>query len=169
MTLATISAATTDNHLALSGDTTQYLTVYIGKQLFGLPITDIQDVIETMPLTHVPLSPKHIAGIMNLRGRIVTALHLDRLLGLPAPDEGARTQSVVFEHDGELYSLIIHQVGDVMTLQNDAMRDPPPTLDDEWLQLTSGIFRLDSNLLMILDINRIIHKLRPAHNAADET
>lgn len=163
-----IDGIKSSSSIVLSGQTTQYLTAKIGTQMFGLPITDIQDVIEMMPLTHVPLSPPHIAGIMNLRGRIVTAIHLDRLLHLPPAPADSKTQSIVFEYEGELYSLIVHRVGDVMALPTDDLRDPPPTLDDHWLQLTNGIFRLDGALLMILDLRRILQKLKPPSIASDE-
>jgi purine-binding chemotaxis protein CheW len=160
--LAKIDDNSTAARMLSSQDTTQYLTAHIGDQMFGLPIMQIQDVIEMMPLTQVPLAPREIAGIMNLRGRVVTAIHLDRLLNLPAPPEGAKTQSVVFEHEGELYSLIVHKVGDVMSLPKDDMKDPPPTLSSNWLALTDGIFRLDNSLLLILDLKRLFAKLRPA-------
>ena len=156
------------NSVVISGNAKQYLTVHVANQLLGLAITDIQDVIETMPLTSVPLAPPEIAGIMNLRGRIVTAIHLDRMLGLPAPADNATTQTVVFEQNGELYSLIIHKVGDVMTLADDNLDDTPPTLDAVWRELSTGIFRLENRLLIILDLDRVLHKLKPGlANSAD--
>ena len=61
----------------------EYVTVLIGDQLFGLPISRVQDVFMPDRITRVPLAEPEIAGVLNLRGRIVTAVDMRRRLGLP--------------------------------------------------------------------------------------
>ncbi|MES2729251.1 MAG: chemotaxis protein CheW [Pseudomonadota bacterium] len=140
-------------------DTTQYLTSFIGGQVFAVSLHSIRDVIEMIPLTPVPLAPDDVAGIVNLRGRLVTTIRLDRLLGIPVSDDQTPRLAIVFEQDGALYSLLVHGVGDVLTLNHALLHPLPATLDQRWAQLSTGLFRLDKSVLLVLDINRIYDTL----------
>ncbi len=95
----------------------EYVTATIGGQLFGLPISRVQDVFMPERLTRVPLAPPEIAGVLNLRGRIVTAIDMRRRLGLPhARATAAASMAVGIEHKGESYGLLIDAVGEVLKL-----------------------------------------------------
>jgi len=141
---------------ASSESSTEFVTVHIGGQLFGLPIHRVQDVFILDHLTRVPLAPREVAGVLNLRGRIVTAIDMRRRLDLP-PDPGCNApMAVSTEFRGESYGLIIDQVGEVMRLAN-AHREPNPVnLDARWARVSGGIHRLDGRLLMILDVDRVL-------------
>src|SRR5918998_4379211 len=97
------------------GDTIEYVTVMVGEQIFGLPIDRVHDVFIASALTDVPLAPREIVGLLNLRGRVVTAMCLRRRLGLPDAEKG-REMAVGLEHQGESYGLLVDQVGEVMKL-----------------------------------------------------
>src|SRR5690349_5617765 len=86
-----------------------FVTLKIDNQLFGIPILQVQDVLSEQKITKIPLAPKEIAGALNLRGRIVTAIDVRTRLNLPKREvcEGKRSMSVVIEYNGELYSLIV--------------------------------------------------------------
>ena len=93
------------------GETVEYVTVIIGDQLFGLPISQVQDVFSPDRLTRVPLGPPEVAGVLNLRGRIVTAIDMRVRLGLPRHDTGRPPMAVGIDYAGEAYGLLIDQVG----------------------------------------------------------
>src|SRR5436309_10471721 len=95
---------------------TEYVTVLIGEQLFGLPISRVQDVFMPDRLTRVPLSSPEIAGVLNLRGRIVTAIDMRRRLGMPQRTDGRPPMAVGIELKGESYGLLIDTVGEVLKL-----------------------------------------------------
>src|ERR1051326_8818596 len=92
------------NDNTVSEQVTEYVTVMIGGQLFGLPISRVQDVFMPDRVTRVPLSAPEIAGVLNLRGRIVTAIDMRRRLGLPPPPHNQKRMSVVAAQAGGLYS-----------------------------------------------------------------
>jgi purine-binding chemotaxis protein CheW len=101
------------NALARTGDDEvvgaqrQFVTVVIERQTFGIPVLVVQDILGPQKITRVPLAPAEVAGALNLRGRIVTAINVRRRLGLaPRPAE-MKGMNVVVEHDGELYSLMV--------------------------------------------------------------
>lgn len=142
-----------------SGETKDYLTVTIAKQLFGIPVLQVQDVLGQQNVTKIPLAPPEVAGSLNLRGRIVTAIDVRRRLGLD-PDEKKKTDmSVVVEHDNELYSLIIDNVGDVLSLYDKDFEGNPATLDPLWREISLGIYRMKNELLVVLDVPKLLNSV----------
>jgi len=137
-------------------DTQQFLIIMIDAQKFGIPIMQIQDVLKNQKIAHIPLAPPEVAGALNLRGRIVTAIDVKKRLGICQGDDTQGNVSVVIEHDNELYSLIIDGVGDVLRLKKDSYEATPATLDPLWREIALGIHRLESELLVILDIPRLL-------------
>ena len=76
------------------GAMVEYVTAMIGGQLFGLPISRVQDVFMPERVTRVPLSSREIAGVLNLRGRIVTVVDMRSRLGLPRDEDGKAAMAV---------------------------------------------------------------------------
>ena len=135
---------------------TEYVTAMIGGQLFGLPIVRVQDVFMPERLTRVPLAPPEIAGILNLRGRIVTLIDMRRRFGLGERNDGDAAMAIGVESRGESYGLLIDSVGEVLKL-DDAEREPNPVnLDQRLARVSAGIHRLDGQLLMVVDVDRVL-------------
>ena len=137
-------------------DFTEYVTAMIGGQLFGLPIVRVQDVFIPERLTRVPLAPPEIAGVLNLRGRIVTLIDLRRRFGLGQRESGQVTMAIGVESRAESYGLLIDSVGEVLKLE-DAAREPNPiNLDERLARVSAGIYRLDGQLLIVVDVDRVL-------------
>lgn len=135
----------------------EYVTVMIGGQLFGLPISRVQDVFMPDRVTRVPLSAPEIAGVLNLRGRIVTAIDMRRRLGLPPRTDEKPSMAVGIEMKGESYGLLIDSVGEVMKL-GDATREPNPVnLDARLGRVSGGVHRLEGQLMVILDVDYVLN------------
>ena len=135
---------------------TEYVTAMIGGQLFGLPIVRVQDVFIPERLTRVPLAPPEIAGVLNLRGRIVTLIDLRRRFGLGQREDGNSSMAIGVESRGESYGLLIDGVGEVLKL-DDAAREPNPiNLDPRLARVSAGIYRLDGQLLIVVDVDRVL-------------
>ncbi len=136
---------------------TDYLTINLADQMFGIPVLQVQDVLGSHDVAHIPLAPAEVAGALNLRGRIVTAINVRKSLGLAERSTKKTTQmSVVVEHDNELYSLIIDEVGDVLSLDYSDYEQTPATLDPVWRNISMGIFRLENKLLVVLDVPKLL-------------
>lgn len=149
-------AQTRSSALAAAG-TREFVTVLIGGQLFGFEVGEIQDVFALQALTPVPGARPEIAGILNLRGRIVTAIDTRRRLGLPPRPEGhAGMMAVGVERGGEAFGLLVDGVGDVMRLADSAFEPNPVNLDPHWKHVSRGVYRLDGRLLLTLDIDRLL-------------
>ncbi len=133
-----------------------FVTVTVAKQLFGIPVLKVQDILGPQRITRIPLAPPEVAGALNLRGRIVTAIDVRSRLRLPPRAAGDEGMAVVVEHDQELYSLLIDSVGDVLSLSENKFERNPTTMDALWREVSVGIYRLKDELMMVLDVDRLL-------------
>lgn len=147
-------------HSLMTSDRKEFLTIKIDGQMFGIPILQVQDVLGEIKVTRIPLAPPQVSGSLNLRGRIVTAIDVRKCLGLTPLENTERRMSVVVMHDDELYSLIIDNVGDVLTLQDKDFEQNPATLDLTWKSVSLGVYRLDGQILVILDVPKLLLSLQ---------
>lgn len=138
---------------ALSG---QFVTLTLAGQLFGVPVLQVRDILREQRITRVPLAPPSIAGSLNLRGRIVTAIDLRRRLRLPDALPGTRPMSVVIEQDDELYALLVDQVCEVLCPDPARFERNPSTLAPDRARHCSGLFRLETTLMLVLDLDCVL-------------
>ncbi len=143
----------------------EYVTAMIGGQLFGLPISRVQDVFMPDRLTRVPLASREIAGVLNLRGRIVTVIDMRARLGLPKAEDGKPPMAVGVDLRGESYGLLIDQIGEVLRLPEESKEENPVNLDPRMTKLAGGVHRLEGQLMVVLDVDRVL-ELAPETMAA---
>ena len=142
--------------MSATGTLIEYVTATIGGQLFGLPIARVQDVFMPARMTRVPLAAPEVAGLINLRGRIVTAIDMRRRLGLPALDDDRPRLAIEIECKGEFYGLLIDAIGEVLKLQASSREDNPVNLEGRLARVAAGVHRLDGQLLVVLDVDRVL-------------
>jgi purine-binding chemotaxis protein CheW len=135
---------------------TEYVTATVGGQLFGLPIARVQDVFVLDRLTRVPLAAPEIAGVLNLRGRIVTAIDMRRRLGLAPAGEVRRRMAIGIEYRGESYGLLIDAIGEVLNLPTAGREANPVNLEPGLARVSAGVHRLEDRLLVVLDVERVL-------------
>jgi purine-binding chemotaxis protein CheW len=138
-------------------DLVEYVTVHIGTQLFGIPIHRVQDVFLPEAITAVPLADPEIAGVLNLRGRIVTASDMRCRLGLPPREMGGRVTAIGVENKGEAFGMLVDSVGEVLKLAPSVMEPNPVNLHMSWARVSSGVYRLDGQLLVVLDVDHVLN------------
>ena len=137
-------------------DMREYVTAIVAGEMMGLPILQVQDVFVPEGITRVPLAPTEIAGVINLRGRIVTLVDLRSRLGMAPRESDAPVMAIGVEAGGESFGLLIDSIGEVLQLA-DAEREPNPLhLDPRLARVSSGIHRLDGRLLMVIDVDRVL-------------
>ena len=134
----------------------EFVTFTLSGQLFGIPVLQVRDVLNRVEVTPTPLTPPEILGSLNLRGRIVTAIDLRCRIGLAATSNEDKGMSIVVETGGELYSLRVDAVGEVLNLSASAYEPTPPTLDPHLRDFAAGIYRLEERLLIALDVGRLM-------------
>lgn len=136
--------------------TRQLTTFWLADHLYGVEVAHVQEVLRAQHLTRVPRAHPAVAGLLNLRGQVVTAVELRERLGLPARAGGEKAILVVVRLGGEVVSLLVDAIGDVVDVADDAFEMPPDTLDGAVRELIRGAYKLDGRLLLALDVARAV-------------
>ena len=147
-------------------DERQYCTFYAGDMFFGVWVREVQEVLLYQDMVRVPLASPVVRGLINLRGQIVTAIDLRRRLGLPDRDDGLDPMNVVIRTDDGAVSLLVDQIGDVVEVDEKSFESAPETLHGPARDLIEGVYKLDDELLLVLDAHKAIDV--PVPRRADE-
>lgn len=134
----------------------QLCTFYVGDGYFGVDVTRVQEVIRFQQMTDVPLAPKVIEGLINLRGQIVPAVDLRRRLELPPRPEGRLPMNIVIRANEGAVSLLVDDIGDVVEVEASAFETPPETLRGVARTLIPGAYKLADRLVLVLDTERAV-------------
>lgn len=138
-----------------SSEAMQYCTFKVGKNFFGIPVLDVQEVIKPLSITQVPLANSKTRGLINLRGQIVTLIGLRPMFNLEQTDD-TQSMNVVVKSNDTLSALIVDQIHDVMDVDMDTFEKTPATLDPGIRPFTKGIHKLKDGLLIVLDLPSIL-------------
>jgi purine-binding chemotaxis protein CheW len=136
--------------------TSQLATFWLDGDLYGVEVEHVQEVLRSQSITRVPLAPPAVAGLINLRGQVVTAIELRERLGRPARPADTEAVVIVVRLHGEAVSLLVDSIADVVDVDVRDFEAPPDTLDGAARELIRGAFKLDGHLLLALDVNRAV-------------
>jgi purine-binding chemotaxis protein CheW len=146
----------------LSADDVQLVGVRIGTQLIGLPITVVRDVFSIAQLTPVPRADRAVVGLVNLRGHIVTILDLGCLLGekhrqsQQNDQDNAQRMAVGIEWQGEVFGLVVDEIGDVATLRCDKSEAMPANVSQVWSRYAHRVHKLETELMIEIDLYALL-------------
>ncbi|HXX16789.1 MAG TPA: chemotaxis protein CheW [Candidatus Eremiobacteraceae bacterium] len=135
----------------------QFCTFFLQDQFFGVPVQQVQEVIRYQEMTHVPLMPEVIRGLINLRGQIVMAIDLRRRFGMENRAESQKPMNVVVRSDDGPVSFLVDEIGDVIEVEEDCAEQPPETLHADIRELLHGVYKLKDRLLLALDTERTVN------------
>jgi len=135
----------------MSGPSTSYVTFNVATYFFGVSAQDVQEVLCEQRVTHVPLAPPALAGLINLRGQIVPAINMHPLFGLDSAVEDLKLPGVVVRSAFGPVSLLVDAIGDVLELDSSSYEPPPVNMDSSLSTFVRGVHKLPGQLLLILD------------------
>ena len=134
----------------------QLCTFMVGRYLFGVDVSLVQEVVRLQQITPVPLAPPEIAGLINLRGEVLTAIDMRARLGLPRDDAPKDPVNVVVRVGAEPVSLLVDEIGGVLELEHETFEQTPSTVDDAVRDLLLGAYTLPDRLLLALHAQRVL-------------
>jgi purine-binding chemotaxis protein CheW len=134
--------------------THQFCTFYLDKLMFGVELEKVQEVIRYLEITEIPLAPRVVSGLMNLRGQIVTGLDLRRRLDLPDRAADVLPMNVVIRSADGAVSLLVDEIGDVVEVTDESFERPPETLQGKVREVLLGVHKLERHLLHVLNTER---------------
>ncbi len=141
----------------VSQHTTELLTCRVGEQWIGFRVQQVREVVKQQLRTHMPKAPDAVAGLINLRGRVITELEVRQVVGLPRRDEGVPFHVAIVETiSGEDFGLIVDDVGEVITMNEDAFEATPQSLAAIWRQVSDGVLKQDDRVLVLVNVDRFI-------------
>lgn len=135
--------------------TNQYATFWLGSGLYGIEVERVREVLRTQDITKVPLAPATVAGLINLRGQVVTTIDLRERLRLEAADADAQRMLVVVLVAGESTAFLVDRIGGVVDVSDEQFEPPPDTLQGLARELVVGAYKLDGQLLLGLDVDAV--------------
>jgi purine-binding chemotaxis protein CheW len=142
--------------ITVGADTQQFTTFMLDGHLFGVEVETVQEVIRYQEMTRVPLAPPSVGGLINLRGQVITALDLRQRLGMPERAEGRLPMNVVVRTEDGAVSLLVDQIGEVITTDGGHFESPPDTVTRQARDLIRGAYKLEDTLLLALDVPRAV-------------
>jgi len=140
----------------MTNHTRQLCTFILDGLLFGVEVVNVQEVIRYQDMTRVPLASSMVRGLINLRGQIVTAIDMRARLDLPPLGEGEQPMNVVLRTSDGVVSLLVDEIGDVLQLDGRDFERAPETLAGVFREVTLGVYKLEKQLLLLLDVERIV-------------
>lgn len=132
----------------------QFCTFYLDNLLFGVRLTEVQEVMRHLEMTKVPLAPSVVSGLINLRGQIVTAIDLRTKLEFAERAQDKLPMNVVVHNDEGAVSLLVDEIGDVVEVGEDAFEQPPETLRGRVRTVILGVYKLSGRLMHVLDTSK---------------
>lgn len=143
--------------IALAGNQEDsYFTVFVNGEIFGLPVEHTHTIFRIASVTSVPSSHSDIIGLVNLRGKIVTAVSLRKRLQMAEDATIKNALAIGIEFKGENFALIVDEVGDVLSLAKSARIPVPPHFRPQKARLTTGLYRVGNLLVPVLDIDVLL-------------
>lgn len=143
----------------------QFTTFTLGDHQYGIDVMRVQEVTNSLPLTQVPLAPKYVRGLINLRGQIATAIGLHDLFGFEAPVSVDSNMTLICRVDGALLSLLVDSIGDVVDIPFSDYEPVPDTIKGSIRKFMSGVYKTQGTILSIIDLDQLTQEL----NLTNET
>lgn len=169
----TASAGTAGAGVAQAG---KYLTFSLADEHYGLEIVRVQEIVGLIPVTRVPRLPAFVAGVVNLRGKVIPVVDLRLSFGMPASAMGERTCIVIVSierADGTtaIRGAIVDEVSDVVYFSADQIEPTPEFGTSVDTSFITGVGRLEERVVLLLDIDRVLTtgELEELDRAAAET
>lgn len=134
----------------------QYCTFFLDGAFFGIEVGEVQEILRYQEMTQVPLAAPVIRGLINLRGQIMTAIDLRERVQLPPLPEGRRPINVVIRRREGCVSLLVDEIGDVITPDENAFEATPENVRAQIREMLRGVYKLEGRLLQILDPQKLM-------------
>ena len=155
MATATQESRGAENAFSEVHGTMQLVSFKLGKELYGIEITKVREIILIAEITQIPETPHFLKGLINLRSTVIPVIDLRARFGLPEGDLSDESRIMVLQAHGKTVGIMVDAVSEVLRVKHDQISPPPPTVAGLGRDYLSGLVKLDNRLLILLDIDKI--------------
>ncbi|QDV75439.1 chemotaxis protein CheW [Botrimarina mediterranea] len=151
-----MNAIATSKETSTSNDRVQFATFYVGELLMGVDIRLVQEINRQLEMTPVPNAPRHVRGVINLRGEVATVIDLRTVLGLPPAEQTRDTRNLIVHSQGEAIGLLVDRISDILTVRPDQISEPPSNVDGVDGKFFLGVHTLEKDICVLLDVEEVL-------------
>ena len=134
----------------------QLVVFHIGKELYGVGIEAVHEIVKVPDITEVPDAPGFLEGVINLRGKIVPVVDLRKRMRLPAGERTKTSRVLITEDEGRLVGLLVDAVSEVLKMSPDAVEAPPEMISAIGVEYITGVAKVEARLIILLDLKRVL-------------
>jgi purine-binding chemotaxis protein CheW len=140
--------------------TGKYLTIELGNEQFGIPVSRIREIIGYQEVSVVPQTAAHVKGVINLRGKVISVVDLRLKFGLVEKEHSQRTCIIVVQLEGRggpmLMGVIVDGVSEVVNLSDTDLEPAPDFGDDRPMRFLAGMAKIKERVVILLDIDEVL-------------
>jgi len=134
----------------------RWVTFKLDKEKYGINVMQVQEVLRVTEIAPVPGAPNYVLGIINLRGNVVTVIDTRTRFGLPTKEMDDSTRIVIIEAEEQVVGILVDSVAEVVDLRMNELDSAPNVGTDESAKFIQGVASLDGELLIIVDLNKLL-------------
>lgn len=141
----------------LLDDTVKELLAFrVAGQDYAVDIMMVREIRSSTAATSLPRAPAFVRGVINLRGMVLPILDLARRLGIGEESDLTRNVTIVVDHDGRSFGLMVDAVSDIISISSDTLQRPPSLSSELELGFVSALAIVDGKMIRILDLEAVI-------------
>ena len=130
----------------------QMVLFRLGADEYGIPISQVKEIIQYRGATKMPQTPDSMEGVINLRGKVIPVIELTKRFGLVASVSSDK-RAIIIETEGQKIGVVVDEVTEVIRLQDTAIEPAPTmTMSNDYIR---GIGKNDDRLLILLDVDKL--------------
>jgi len=158
--MAVETAMTQDKPIGILAKAGKYLTFNLGKEVYGIEILKVQEIIGMMSVTRVPKTPAFVRGVVNLRGKVIPVIDLRLKFGLEGKEDTDRTCIIVVQVDMNgspiIMGLIVDEVSEVLNVLADQIEASPSFGAKVDTDFILGMGKVGPKVVMLLDMDKVL-------------
>ena len=155
-----------DHGISEATGTSQIVSFRLAEETFGVEITKVREIILMCEITRVPQTPHYVKGLINLRSTVIPVIDLRALFGLPEAEQSADSRIMVLQVGNKTVGIVVDGVDEVLRISQDQISPPPPTIASLGNEYLNGLVKLEGQLLILLDIDKILGQEEEALTSA---
>jgi purine-binding chemotaxis protein CheW len=136
----------------------QYISFQLAGETYGINVMQVREVLRYTEIAPVPGAPHYVLGIINLRGNVVTVVDARCRFGLPQGETSENSRIVIIEADSRVVGLLVDSVAEVVYVKRSEIESTPKVGSDETANYIHGVCNRDDELLILIDLDKILSK-----------
>lgn len=156
MDLNELYKAKNSNNNQLIEDKIQLVSFIIGYEEFGINILHVQEIIKLIHITRVPNAEEYIAGVINLRGKVIPVMNMRKRMEMEEKVYNSDMRIIVVEVNKIVLGFIVDSVNEVIRIDRNTLEETPKSYNSRVFDFVNNIAKLSDRLIILIDLEKLI-------------